>query len=327
MDKAQEDVKQGPQYPANDQDVAAAHELRERVEEVERPQVLTPTNEPPLMVTDEDRAEAYAIGHLGPQATLLEWLAAHRRMKREAYALLAQKDAQLAEDEIRFKRADGLYQKLLEEHAKTLEDFGKDATKALVALSGAGICTPEETYGVNSSWTVSDLCRAVTSLSSSLAALKAAMDMIDGTDEFGQEECPRWRVTRQERIGRWCAEAFGVEHAMSLPQRGIRHLEEAAEAAQATGVDLAMAHKLLDHVWSRPVGNLGQELGGVAVTLLALAHAAGLNAEECEAREIRRVLNKPLKHFAERNAAKNAAGFNVAPPSPPTTEAATDLPG
>ena len=70
-----------------------------------------------------------------------------------------------------------------------------------------------------------------------------------------------------------------------------------------------MAHRLVDYVFSRPVGVLHQELGGVGVCILALAAAAGLSADEEERREVERVLAKPLDHFRQRNAAKNAAGF------------------
>jgi hypothetical protein len=47
----------------------------------------------------------------------------------------------------------------------TLETERQDCIKALKALSGAGICTPAETYGTNTSWAISDLCRAVKELS------------------------------------------------------------------------------------------------------------------------------------------------------------------
>lgn len=120
------------------------------------------------------------------------------------------------------------------------------------------------------------------------------------------------RDARQKRVADWCAAAFGAGHASSVPQRGIRLAEEAIEAAQAAGCERAMVHRLVDHVFDRPAGELGQELGGVGVTLLALAAAAGLSADDCEQSEIERVLAKPLAHFAARNAAKNAAGFNVA---------------
>lgn len=119
------------------------------------------------------------------------------------------------------------------------------------------------------------------------------------------------RTDRQLKVAEWCLAAFGREHASSLPQRGVRLLEETIEAFQAAGGDPAMAHKLVDFVFARPAGELRQELGGVGVTLLALANAAGFNADEAEAAEVARVRSKPLSHFAKRNAEKNEAGFNV----------------
>lgn len=119
------------------------------------------------------------------------------------------------------------------------------------------------------------------------------------------------RDIRQSIVFDWCARCFGVEHAMSVPQRGIRLLEEAVEAYQAAGGDEATAHKLVSFVFARPTGELAQELGGVAVTLLALASAAGLSAEGEEVREIERVLAKSPEHFHARNVAKNAAGFDL----------------
>lgn len=88
-------------------------------------------------------------------------------------------------------------------------------------------------------------------------------------------------------------------------------MEEAIEAAQAAGCDAAMVHKLVDYVYAKEPGALAQEIGGVRITLLALAEAAGVSAEEEEGREFARVLSKPLKHFAARNEEKNRAGFNV----------------
>lgn len=126
-----------------------------------------------------------------------------------------------------------------------------------------------------------------------------------------QEPRPAARDERQRQVAAWCAAAFGTEHASSLTQRGIRLLEEAIEAYQAAGGEADMAHKLVDYVFGRPVGELGQELGGIGVTVLALAEAAGLSADAEEAREVARVLSKDLAHFTKRNEEKNAAGFNV----------------
>lgn len=120
------------------------------------------------------------------------------------------------------------------------------------------------------------------------------------------------RDQRQAMIANWAELAFGREEATGLPQRGLRLLEEAIEAFQACGGDEAMAHKLVTFVFGRPPGEVGQELGGVAVTVLALAAAAGLSADEEECREVHRVLSKPLNEFTERNANKNAAGFRMA---------------
>jgi len=124
------------------------------------------------------------------------------------------------------------------------------------------------------------------------------------------------RDARQARIAHWTAQAFGQEQATSLPQRGLRLLEEAIEAFQACGGDEAIAHKLITYVFERPVGDIGQELGGVAVTTLALAAAAGLSADGEECREVDRVLAKPLQEFKARNASKVAAGFLISSKDP-----------
>jgi hypothetical protein len=76
-----------------------------------------------------------------------------------------------------------------------------------------------------------------------------------------------------------------------------------------------MVHKLVDYTFDSPAGRLGQEIGGVGLTLLALAEAADHSAEACEAAEIERVLSKPLSHFAARNKVKNDAGFDLTPAS------------
>jgi NTP pyrophosphatase (non-canonical NTP hydrolase) len=119
------------------------------------------------------------------------------------------------------------------------------------------------------------------------------------------------RDARQEQVHDWCAAAFGADHASSIPQRGLRLLEEAIELAQAAGCDRAMCHKLIDHIFDKPAGTIAQELGGVGVTVLAFAAAANLSADGCERVEVTRVLSKPLEYFAARNKVKNDAGFNV----------------
>lgn len=118
----------------------------------------------------------------------------------------------------------------------------------------------------------------------------------------------------ENRELQWAIEAFGEQEATSIVQRGVRHAEEGLETAQACGVDAGMIHKLVDHVWSKPKGELFKEIGGSRLTLRVLAQAAGLDADEAERVEFARVLTKPLEHFRQRNQAKNDAGFLASAP-------------
>lgn len=117
------------------------------------------------------------------------------------------------------------------------------------------------------------------------------------------------RDDRQTQLCRRATETFGAEQTRSIPQRGLRLLEEAVEAFQAAGGTPRMAHKTVDYVFDRPIGKLSQEIGGVGVCVLALAGAAGLSADEEEQREVTRILNRPTEEFRRRNDAKNAAGL------------------
>lgn len=132
------------------------------------------------------------------------------------------------------------------------------------------------------------------------------------------------RDIRQHHIFEWCAAAFGMDHATSTEQRGLRLVEEAAEAAQAAGCNPETLRKIIDYVYSRPAGELQQELGGVGLCVLAMAASARFSADIAENAECARVMAKPLSFFAERNRVKNNAGFVAdawkqplpAPPSP-----------
>ena len=121
--------------------------------------------------------------------------------------------------------------------------------------------------------------------------------------------CPGRRLKRQEVVFEWGVKSFGLDQMTSQKQRGLRMLEEAIELYQACCGDKGQAHKLVDYIFARPVGTPAQEIGGVSVTMLALAECIGEDADQCERTEIERVLSKSHEHFAKRNAAKNAAGF------------------
>lgn len=148
-----------------------------------------------------------------------------------------------------------------------------------------------------------------------VAELKARRAQVIATSRISVG--PAWLVTtdrdaRQSRVIAWAKSAFGEAQATGLAQRGLRLLEGAVEAFQAAGGDKAQGHKLIDYVFDRRPGELGQELGGVGVCVLALAAAAGLSADEEERREVERVTSRPAEEWAARNQAKNDAGFLAA---------------
>ena len=81
----------------------------------------------------------------------------------------------------------------------------------------------------------------------------------------------------QSRVLPWLLECFGAEIASDTVERNHRFLEEALELVQACGCPSDEAHKLVDYVYGREVGEKSQEVGGVMVTLAALCLAQGLD--------------------------------------------------
>lgn len=77
----------------------------------------------------------------------------------------------------------------------------------------------------------------------------------------------------QERVANWLRECFGSDVASSKLERTHRFLEEALELAQAGGCSRDDALALVTYVYSRPVGDVYAETGGVLVTLAGMAEA------------------------------------------------------
>lgn len=72
---------------------------------------------------------------------------------------------------------------------------------------------------------------------------------------------------------------FGPDISADPVERNHRFLEEALELVQANGGTPDEAHRIVDYVFSRPPGDLKQEVGGVMVTLAALCLAAGTDMQ------------------------------------------------
>lgn len=122
------------------------------------------------------------------------------------------------------------------------------------------------------------------------------------------------RAFRQRLVRGFVERAFGEAAFESIEERASRVLEEALELAQACGVGQVRAMEIAAYVYGRPAGTISQEIGGVGVTLLALAERRGLSADGCEQEELERVLSKSPSHFRERQERKAASGIAMAPP-------------
>ena len=65
--------------------------------------------------------------------------------------------------------------------------------------------------------------------------------------------------TFQNSVRYWILECFGSEISDYKPERNQRFLEEALELVQSCGMSPEDAHRLVDYVYSRPVGDKVQE--------------------------------------------------------------------
>ena len=110
-------------------------------------------------------------------------------------------------------------------------------------------------------------------------------------------------VSFQDGVAQWVTSCFGVEASKDVAERSFRFLEEAIELFQATGRTAEEAYQMVDHVFSRPVGEPSQEVGGVMMTLAALCAAADLDMDQNGQTELARIWTKMdeirLKHASK----------------------------
>lgn len=105
------------------------------------------------------------------------------------------------------------------------------------------------------------------------------MSNIGGHVHFG-----RW----QERVVAWFTSCFSVEVCNDKRERSHRFIEESLELVQAAGLPKEDVSMLVDYVYSRSVGELGQEVGGVGTTLAAFCYAHELDLADCFNKELLR---------------------------------------
>ncbi len=115
----------------------------------------------------------------------------------------------------------------------------------------------------------------------------------------------------QDKIFDWCIRTVGEAVARDFKIRAIRVLEEAIELAQAECVDKATVHAWVDHVYSRPVGEVHQEGAGVAVCLAAWGSAHGVDIDTLAEEELNRVDTPAMiEKIREKQKEKNAVGVS-----------------
>jgi hypothetical protein len=110
--------------------------------------------------------------------------------------------------------------------------------------------------------------------------------------------------TFQSRVRNWLFHCFGDAICRDTTERNHRFLEEALELVQSTGCTRSEAHQLVDYVFSRPVGDPFQEVGGVAVTFAALCSCVGIDQGAAGEAELARITRPDVM---EKVRAKQAA--------------------
>lgn len=98
----------------------------------------------------------------------------------------------------------------------------------------------------------------------------------------------------QTYVRSWILECFGSEISNHLSERNQRFLEESLELVQSCGMSPEDAHRLVDYVYSRPVGDKVQEVGGTLVTLAALCGAQNIHMGVAAEAELSRIQRKEV---------------------------------
>jgi uncharacterized protein YukE len=142
-------------------------------------------------------------------------------------------------------------------------------------------------------WQYEEIERLQGSLTHALAAHKSTLEAMQSpvAQQWIGATAPN-DLTFQAQVAQWMLACFGEEIARDRIERNHRFLEEALELVQANGCTPSEANQLVQYVFSRPAGDLAQEIGGVMVTLAALCNASDANIDIAASDEIARVWTK-----------------------------------
>ncbi len=125
-------------------------------------------------------------------------------------------------------------------------------------------------------------------------------------------------MTFQEKVQEWMLVCFGPEVSADRLERADRFVEEVLELLQSVEYPRERIGALEDYVYSRPVGENNQELGGVMLTLAAFCESHGLFMQAAGEDELLRVWGK-VEKIREKQAAKpHGSALPVATAAPQT---------
>jgi NTP pyrophosphatase (non-canonical NTP hydrolase) len=127
------------------------------------------------------------------------------------------------------------------------------------------------------------------------------------------------RGSFQYSADRWARECFPPEVVNDKVERALRLLEEAMELAQASGVTQDHAERLVRYTFSRPVGDVQQEVGGVMVTLAVLCNAHEVDMTHAGWAEFDRIDKPEIMDCIRQKQVTKRIATGYAPASDPVT--------
>lgn len=113
-----------------------------------------------------------------------------------------------------------------------------------------------------------------------------------------------------ERAALWDVETFGPAVYGSIRERAMRTLEEAIELAQAGGVTRDEIARLVEHVYSKSIGDQQEEIADVMLCLLVYAHRVGMDLDGQMPKLLDRV-EKISAHIQRKYAEKFTKGLTA----------------
>jgi hypothetical protein len=124
--------------------------------------------------------------------------------------------------------------------------------------------------------------------------------------------------TFQRGVSSWMDQCFIPSLYSNMTERGDRLLEEVLELLQSHGYDRTRVATLVDYVYSRPVGDPRQEVGGVMVTLAGYCWIAKIDMQAEGDRELARITQPDvMARIRAKQEAKAAIEFDTPLPGNP----------